>query len=178
MRWPGNLVQILELAEENDFENTIEVFLKRTEMVVEVEDRSDREGMYLKIWVKFSKVRMPLILQHLESSDNNFELYGKPRACRRIHRSLHYSIYRILHYHTYFYPSVYFSFPQSSVTHGHVSDLISFHNHQWDTTPRMFSPTTWSVQHQLPRKDKTIIGRKFTKRHSGQLPLDSVNPTN
>ena len=40
-------VQMLAATEENDFENTIEVFLKGTEMVVEAEDRSNREGVYL-----------------------------------------------------------------------------------------------------------------------------------
>ena len=35
---------MLDATEENDFENTIEVILKGTEMVVEAEDRSDREG--------------------------------------------------------------------------------------------------------------------------------------
>ena len=39
---------MLDATEENDFENTIEVFLKGTEMVVEAEDRSDRQGVYLE----------------------------------------------------------------------------------------------------------------------------------
>ena len=38
---------MLDATEENDFENTIEVFLKGTEMVGEAEDRSDRKGVYL-----------------------------------------------------------------------------------------------------------------------------------
>ena len=38
---------MLDATEEDDFENTITVFLKGTEMVVEAEDWSDREGMYL-----------------------------------------------------------------------------------------------------------------------------------
>ena len=38
---------MLDATEENDFENTIEVFLRATEMVLEAEDRSDREGVYL-----------------------------------------------------------------------------------------------------------------------------------
>ena len=38
---------MLDATEENDFENTIEVFLRGTEKVVEAEDRSDREGVYL-----------------------------------------------------------------------------------------------------------------------------------
>ena len=37
---------MLDATEENDFENTIEVFLKGTEMVVEAEDRSNRAGVY------------------------------------------------------------------------------------------------------------------------------------
>ena len=47
-KWPDNLFQILDAAiEENNFENTIEENLKGTDMVVEAEDRSDREGVYL-----------------------------------------------------------------------------------------------------------------------------------
>ena len=37
---------MLDSTEENDFENTIKVFLKGTEMEVEAEDQSDREGVY------------------------------------------------------------------------------------------------------------------------------------
>ena len=44
--WVGNLFHILDAAEEKDFEAAIEVFLKGIDMVVEAEDRSDREGMY------------------------------------------------------------------------------------------------------------------------------------
>ena len=39
---------MLDATEENDFENAIEVFLKGAEMIVEAEDRSDREGVYLE----------------------------------------------------------------------------------------------------------------------------------
>ena len=47
-RWPGNLFQMLDATEEHDFENIIEVFfLEGTEMVVEAENRSNREGVYL-----------------------------------------------------------------------------------------------------------------------------------
>ena len=38
---------MLDATEENEFENTIKVFLKGTEMVVEAEDQRDREGVYL-----------------------------------------------------------------------------------------------------------------------------------
>ena len=38
---------MLDATEENDFKNTIEVLLKGTELVVEAEDRIDREGVYL-----------------------------------------------------------------------------------------------------------------------------------
>ena len=38
---------MLGATEENDFENTIEVFLKGTEMVVEAEVRSNHEEVYL-----------------------------------------------------------------------------------------------------------------------------------
>ena len=62
---------MLDATEENDFENTIEVFLKGTVMVVETEDRSDRESVS---WENFSKVRRLLVVQHLESSGSNFEL--------------------------------------------------------------------------------------------------------
>ena len=44
----------MQLSRKNDFENTIEVFLKGTEMVVEAEDRSDREGVYLE---KFCNIK-------------------------------------------------------------------------------------------------------------------------
>ena len=44
----AHLFQMLDATEENNFENTIEVSLKGTEMVVEAEDRSDREGVYLE----------------------------------------------------------------------------------------------------------------------------------
>ena len=37
---------MLDVAEENDFENAIKVFLKGTEMVVDAEDRSDRKVLY------------------------------------------------------------------------------------------------------------------------------------
>ena len=36
-KWPGNLFQMLNATEENDFESTIEVFLKGTEMVMKAE---------------------------------------------------------------------------------------------------------------------------------------------
>ena len=35
---------MLDSTEENDFENTIRVFLKGTEMVMEAKDRSDPKG--------------------------------------------------------------------------------------------------------------------------------------
>ena len=38
----------LDATAKNDFENTIEVFLKGTERVVEAGDQSDREGVYLE----------------------------------------------------------------------------------------------------------------------------------
>ena len=38
---------MLDATEKNDFENTNKVFLKGTELVVEAEDRSDREGVSL-----------------------------------------------------------------------------------------------------------------------------------
>ena len=38
---------MLDATEEYDFENTIKVFLEKTEMVVDAEDRSDRGGVYL-----------------------------------------------------------------------------------------------------------------------------------
>jgi hypothetical protein len=41
------LFQKLEATEENDFKDTIEVFLRGAEIVVEPKDLSDREGAYL-----------------------------------------------------------------------------------------------------------------------------------
>ena len=46
-KWPGNLFHTVDAAEENDFEETIEVFLKGAEIVTEPEDLSGREGVYL-----------------------------------------------------------------------------------------------------------------------------------
>ena len=37
---------MLDATEENDFKDTIEVFLKDAEIVVESEDLSNREGVY------------------------------------------------------------------------------------------------------------------------------------
>ena len=62
---------MLDATEENDFENTIEVFLKGTEMVVEAEDRSDREAVYLGILGEFQQGK-----KAVESSGSNFELYS------------------------------------------------------------------------------------------------------
>ena len=46
----GNLIQMLDAAEEKDFETPyIEVVLKDFVMVMEAEDRSDREVMYFEI---------------------------------------------------------------------------------------------------------------------------------
>ena len=42
-RWPGRLFQMLDSAEENDFEITVEVSLKVIEMVMKTENRSDHE---------------------------------------------------------------------------------------------------------------------------------------
>ena len=49
--------------------NTIKVFLEGTEMVIEAVDRSDHEGVY------FHKVRRLLVVQNLESSGSNWEIY-------------------------------------------------------------------------------------------------------
>ena len=37
---------MLEATQDNDFKDTIEVFLKDTEILLEPEDLSDREGVY------------------------------------------------------------------------------------------------------------------------------------
>ena len=45
--WAGSLFQTLDAVDEKDFEVAIDVFLNGADMVMEEEDRSDREGMYL-----------------------------------------------------------------------------------------------------------------------------------
>ena len=56
-----------------DFEVAIDVFLNGADMVIEEEDRSDREGVYLgRIWARY-KLRL-LVVQYLESSYGNLEI--------------------------------------------------------------------------------------------------------
>ena len=65
------------------FENTIEVFLKGTEVVVEAENWSRKSKWLWRSvsWEHFLKVRRLFVVQHLESSGNNFELFaGEPGA--------------------------------------------------------------------------------------------------
>ena len=64
----------VDAAEENDFEETIEVFLKGAEIVTEPEDLSGREGVHA--WENFSKVRRLLVVQDLESCGSNFKIYS------------------------------------------------------------------------------------------------------
>ena len=45
--WVGSLFQTRDAVEEKDFEVAIDVFRNGADMVMEEEDRSDREGMYL-----------------------------------------------------------------------------------------------------------------------------------
>ena len=48
--WVGSLFQTRDAdhaVDEKDFEVAIDVFLNSADMVIEEEDRSDREGMYL-----------------------------------------------------------------------------------------------------------------------------------
>ena len=43
----GSLFQIRDAVDEKDFEVAIDVFLNGADMVIEEEDQSDHEGMYL-----------------------------------------------------------------------------------------------------------------------------------
>ena len=43
----GSLFQTRDAVDEKDFEVTIDVFLNGADMVLEEEDRSDRDGVYL-----------------------------------------------------------------------------------------------------------------------------------
>ena len=45
--WVGSLCQTRDAVDEKDFEVAIDVFLNGANMVMEEEDRSDREGMCL-----------------------------------------------------------------------------------------------------------------------------------
>ena len=45
--WVGSLFQTWHALDEKDFEVAIYVFLNGADMVIEEEDRSDREGVYL-----------------------------------------------------------------------------------------------------------------------------------
>ena len=45
--WVGSLFQTWDAVDEKDFEVAIDVFLNGADMVIEEEDRSDREGVYL-----------------------------------------------------------------------------------------------------------------------------------
>ena len=58
-----------------DFEMTFDVFLDgaRADMVIEEEDRSDREGVYLN-WKNFNKVQRLLVVQYHERSCGNFKI--------------------------------------------------------------------------------------------------------
>ena len=52
--WVGSLFQTWDAVDEKDFEVAIDVFLKGADMVIEEEDRSDREGVYLgRIWARY-----------------------------------------------------------------------------------------------------------------------------
>ena len=43
----GSLLQTWDAVDEKDFEVAIDVFLNGADIVIEEEDQSDREGMYL-----------------------------------------------------------------------------------------------------------------------------------
>ena len=45
--WVGSLFQTRDAVNEKDFEVAIDVFLNGADIVIEEEDRSDREGVYL-----------------------------------------------------------------------------------------------------------------------------------
>ena len=45
--WVGSLFQTQDAVDEKNFEVAIDVFLNGADMVIEKEDRSDREGVYL-----------------------------------------------------------------------------------------------------------------------------------
>ena len=45
--WVGSLFQTRDAVDEKDFEVAIAVFFNGADMVIEEEDRSDREGVYL-----------------------------------------------------------------------------------------------------------------------------------
>ena len=52
--WVGSLFQTWDAVDEKDFEVAIDVFLNGADMVIEEEDRSDREGVYLgRIWARY-----------------------------------------------------------------------------------------------------------------------------
>ena len=53
--WVGSLFQTWHAVDEKDFEVAIDVFLNGADMVMEEEDRSDREGIYVS-WKNLSKV--------------------------------------------------------------------------------------------------------------------------
>ena len=44
--WVGSLIQTWDAVDEKDLEVAIDVFLNGADMVIEEEDRSDREGVY------------------------------------------------------------------------------------------------------------------------------------
>ena len=50
----GSLFQKRDAVDEKDFGVAIDVFLNGADMVIEEEDRSDREGVYLgRIWARY-----------------------------------------------------------------------------------------------------------------------------
>ena len=52
--WVGSLFQTWDAMDEKDFEVAIDVFLNGADMVIEKEDRSDQEGVYLgRIWARY-----------------------------------------------------------------------------------------------------------------------------
>ena len=68
----GSLFQTRDAVEETDFDVAIDFFLNGADMVMEEEDRSDREGTIS--WKNLSEARRLLVVQHLESSCGNFEI--------------------------------------------------------------------------------------------------------
>ena len=83
---------MLDTTEENEFENTIEVFLESTEMVVEAEivaivkvrilgefrqsKKAAGSAAPSNAVENFGKVRRRLVVQHLECGCSSFELYS------------------------------------------------------------------------------------------------------
>ena len=53
-RLVGKLFQTRDALDEKDLEVAIDVFLNGADMVIDEEDRSDREGVYLgRIWARY-----------------------------------------------------------------------------------------------------------------------------